>query len=460
MSSIAFEIIGILLLLIANGLFSMAEMAVVSSRKARLRTLAEAGDSAAKAAFDLADSPNRFLSTVQVGITLVGVLTGVFGGATLARELAKVIALIPGLAEFSKSLALGIVVIGITYLSLIVGELVPKRLAILNPEGIARVVARPMMWLAWLAAPVIDFLGHSTDFVLNLFRIRRDKQASEVTEDEVKGLVREGMDAGVFDSNEFAMVAQVLALDRLPVQEIMTPRPKMIWLDQDDASDRIWHKVVISKHSVFPVFRKKRDQVTGIVDVKSIYSHVAVGIPLNLADLVTPALVVPELLSVTKLLEQFKTSHKKIALVADEFGHIIGLVTLVDVLEAITGDFPTLNERLRPDIKQRPDGTWLIDGLLDIQSVQEKLQGFKIDPKGKADYQTVAGFVLAQLGQMPTEQDAFEFSGWRFEILDMDHLRIDKILATSLAELPPENTQPPLAPTASLPPETPDQKQG
>jgi putative hemolysin len=436
MSRVVFEILGILVLLVANGIFAMAEMSVVSSRKARLKQKADAGDALAGAALKLAESPNRFLSTVQVGITLVGVLTGAFGGASLAQELSKILEGIPFIGAYSYSIAFGLVVLLITYFSLVVGELVPKRLALRNPEAIARILAGPMGILAKMAAPVIDFLGASTDFALRLFGVRNDKQTSDVTEDEVKGLIREGMDAGVFEPHEFAMVEQVLALDRLPVREIMTPRPKIIWLNQEEAPDKIWHKVVISKHSVFPVFKGNRDHLMGVVDVKSMYAHLAMGLPVNLEDLVTRPLMVPETQSVTRLLDQFKSQHKQIALAADEFGSIVGLITLVDVLEAIAGDFPAPNERLRPAAKQRTDGSWLIDGLLDIQTAQETLPGFVIPKSAKGDFQTVAGFLLAELGRLPSEQDSLDFSGWHFEILDMDHHRIDKILATQISTAP------------------------
>ena len=437
MSSITFEIIGIFVLLLANGVFAMAEMAIVSARKARLKNQADQGDSLAKAALDLAESPNRFLSTVQVGITLVGVLTGAFGGATLSRELAKLLQPMPFIGDYSSAIAFGVVVVLITYLSLVIGELVPKRLAMRNPEGIARIVAEPMSLLAKMAAPIIDFLGKSTNLGLRLFGIRDDKQTAAVTEDEVKGLIQEGMDAGVFEPHEFAMVAQVLALDRLPVREIMTPRPKIIWLNQDDAPDKIWHKVVISKHSVFPVFKGNRDNLVGLVDVKAMYAHLAMGIPVNLQDLVTRPMIVPETQTVTRLLDQFKSTHKQVALAADEFGSIVGLITLVDVLEAIAGDFPAPDERIRPGAKRRNDGSWLIDGLLDIQTVQEILPDLILPNAKKGEYKTLAGFLLTHIGRLPDEQDTFDFSGWHFEILDMDHHRIDKILATPIEQKPP-----------------------
>jgi putative hemolysin len=435
MTEIATELIIILLLLVANGVFAMTEMAVVSSRKARLRTLAEQGDTRARAALDLVESPNRFLSTVQVGITLVGVLAGAFGGATLAKQIALGLQSVPILAPYGEAIGIGVVVAVITFLSLILGELVPKRLALANPERIARFMARPMMRLSTLASPIVKLLSLSTDLVLRLFSVRTDL-TPKVTEDEVRGLVEEGVEAGVFSRSEPQMVESVLALDRLPVKQIMTPRAKIIWLNRADAHDTIWHKIVVSAHSSFPVYEGHRDNVTGVVSVKAIYANLAAGTAVSLGDLMTPPLLVPATQTVAQLLDTFKSTGKHIALVTDEFGGIVGLVTLVDVLEAIVGDLPSQEERLKPQARPREDGSWLIDGLLEIEELEHRMGRVKFPPGPTRDYATVAGFVLAQLGRLPREGEAFDWQGYRFEVIDMDRQRVDKILAMPLAAVP------------------------
>ncbi|OHE77467.1 MAG: hypothetical protein A2107_09655 [Verrucomicrobia bacterium GWF2_62_7] len=431
MSSIATEFIVILLLLTANGVFAMTEIAVVSARKARLRRLAQQGDIRAKAALDLAESPNRFLSTVQVGITLVGVLAGAFGGATIAEQIAQALQRVPALARYGEAIGIGIVVLAITYFSLIIGELVPKRLALAQPERIARFMARPMTRLSILAAPVVKLLGLSTDLVLRLLGAKVDK-APQVTEDDVKGLVEEGVAAGVFSRGEPQMVESVLALDRLPVKQIMTPRTKIIWLNRADPHEAVWHKIVVSGHSRFPVYDGNRDNAVGVVSVKSIYGNLAAGVMGKLGDLMTPPLLVPAACTVAQLLDTFRSSGRHFALVTDEFGGIIGVVTLVDVLEAIVGDIPSQEDRSKPVAHRRADGSWLIDGLLEVDEIARRMAGVTFPRGPDRNYQTVAGFILAQVGRVPREGEAFEWQGYRFEVIDMDHQRVDKVLALPL----------------------------
>lgn len=431
MSSIATEFIIIFLLLAANGVFAMTEIAVVSARKTLLRRLAQQGDIRAKDALDLAESPNRFLSTVQVGITLVGVLAGAFGGATVAEQIAQALQRIPALARYGEAIGIGIVVLVITYLSLIIGELVPKRLALAHPERIARFMARPMMRLSVLAAPLVKLLGLSTDIVLHLLGAKVDK-TPQVTEDEVKGLVEEGVARGVFSRGEPQMVESVLALDRLPVKQIMTPRTRIIWLNRADPHKAIWHKIVVSGHSNFPVYEGNRDNVVGVVSVKSIYGNLAAGVMVGLGNLVMPPLLVPAACTVAQLLDTFRNSGRHFALVTDEFGGIIGVVTLVDVLEAIVGDIPSQEDRLKPVARRRSDGSWLIDGLLEVDELARRMAGVTFPSGPDRSYQTVAGFMLAQIGRVPREGEGFEWQGYRFEVIDMDHQRVDKLLALPL----------------------------
>ncbi len=427
MSVIAAEIIVIVLLLLTNGFFAMTEIAVVSVRKARLKRLADAGDDRAKAALELAESPNRFLSTVQIGITLIGIFAGAFGGATIADNIRAGLQPFPWLAPYGESIGLGIVVVTITYFSLVLGELAPKRIGLNNPEGIAMAVARPMLQLARVARPVVSFLGASTDALLRVFAFKPVKDAT-VTEEEVKILVQEGLRTGVFQKAETEMVESVLMLDTLAVRDIMTPRPKIIFLNRSDPHELIWHKIVVSAHSYFPVYEGNRDNVVGIVSVKAVYANVAAGTKASTAALMTKPLVVAATQTVIQLLESFKQTGKHIALVTDEFGGIVGLVTLHDVMEAIVGDFPSPEERLKPKAVRRDDGSWLMDAMIEIEQVEKVLPGLTFGDVESKDYQTLAGFIVKHFGRVPKEGETFESQGYVFEILDMDRHRVDKVL--------------------------------
>jgi putative hemolysin len=441
MNSIAWELAVIFILLLANGVFSMTEIAVVSARKSRLRRLAETGDARARSALELAESPNRFLATVQVGITLVGVLAAAFSGATLSAKLAEPLRQWPWLAPYADKAAFTVVVALLTYFTLVIGELVPKRLGLGNPEGIARLLAQPMQWLSRLAMPLVSLLSVSTDGLLKLLRIKPEPE-TVVSEDEIQTLVREGTRAGVFHPHEPAMVESVLALDRVPVRELMTPRAKIIWINAAESHESIWHKIVVSGHTVFPVYEGTRDNVIGVVSIKSIYANLAAGIPPKIRDLMTPALVVPAALTAAQLLEKFKLAGRHVALVADEFGGIIGLVSLHDILEAIIGELPTADDRLKPGAKRRDDGCWLVDGMLDAEEFERLVPDFKLPPRRDRDYQTFAGYIIKQLGHVPVEGECFTEQGYSVEIIDMDGHRVDKVL---LIPATPRSPRPPAA---------------
>ena len=429
MSQVAFEVAILFVLLIANGVFAMAEIAVVSAKKARLRRLADQGDGRARIALELAESPNRFLSTVQIGITLVGIFAGAFGGATLAAKLALPIGQVAFLAPYADKIAFGLVVAVITYFSLVLGELVPKRFGLSNPEGIAMMVARPMNWLSKFAGPVVNFLSVSTEVALRLLGFKPEKEVA-VSEEDVRVMMQEGVRAGAFNKVESHIVHSALELDLLPVREIMTPRPKVIWLNQDDAHDQVWHKIVVSGHSHFPVYQGNRDNTVGVVSVKAIYANLAAGVGVNLKDLMIPPLIVPVSQTVLQLVETFKQSGKHIALVTDEFGSIVGLVTLNDVMEAVVGEFPSQGERAKPEAKKRDDGSWLIDAMIDLEAVEKALPNFKFGGDAYTEYQTLAGFVVKALGHVPKEGETFEAQGYLFEVLDMDRHRVDKVLVS------------------------------
>jgi putative hemolysin len=430
MKQVIVEVAVIALLLVVNGVFAMAEIAVVSSRKSRLRRLAVQGNPRARAALELAESPTRFLSTVQIGITLVGILAGAFGGATLAAELGKGLARVGLLAPYAAEMAFVIVVAAITYCSLVVGELVPKRVGLGAPEGVAMAIAGPMTRLAKLARPAVSLLSVSTEGLLRLTGLRPAKEAA-VSEEEVRVMMQEGVRAGAFNKVESQIVHRALELDQLPVREIMTPRAKVIWLNMEDPHEQIWHKIVVSDHSHFPVYEGKRDHTVGVVSVKAIYANLAAGAGVRLKDLMVRPLIVPETQTVLQLVETFKQSGKHIALVTDEYGSMVGLVTLNDVMEAIVGEFPTQGERAKPRAQRREDGSWLIDAMLDLESVEEALPEFKAGMERHSEYQTLAGYVVKRLGRVPREGETFEAEGYVFEVLDMDHHRVDKVLAWS-----------------------------
>lgn len=427
MSQAIIEVIILFLLIIGNGAFAMAEIALVSARRSRLKSLAHEGRPGGQAALDLAESPNRFLATVQIGISLVGILSGAYGGATLGEKLAQHLLSMDVPDQFARPLGIGTVVLSITYLSLVLGELVPKRLAMGHPETISLLVSRPMTAIAKFGGPLVSFLSWSTDSLLRLLGIK-PVEDNKVSEEEVKMLLHEGLRSGVFLPAESAMVESVLALDRLPVCDIMTPRAKLIWISVDESPEMLWHKIVISGHTTYPVYEHSRDQLLGMVSLKEIYANLAAGVDIVIKNLMTPPLVVPSTQSAINLLEAFKKSGKHVALVTDEFGSMVGLVSLHDVMEAIVGDFPTQDDRLKPTVKQRDDGTWLVDGMIDVATFLKLVPDFPLDPPAGRDYETFGGYVVKKLGHVPAEGEWFEQHNYRIEVIDMDRHRVDKLL--------------------------------
>jgi putative hemolysin len=426
----AVEILLVLLLVVANGVFSMSETSIVSSRKARLQQRAEAGDEKARAALALADEPNTFLATVQVGITLIGILSGAFGGAALAQTLGRGLSSVaPPLAPYAGAVSLILVVALITYLSLVIGELAPKRIALNNPEAIASRVAGPMRRLSTLTSPVVRLLGWSTDRVLTLLGVRESGEPP-VTEEEIGVLLEQGARAGVFDPVEQQMVDSVFELADLRVAALMTPRTEVVWLDLDDPAETNRRKIARSEYSRFPVGRGSLDGVIGVVRAKDLLLGPLTGHALDLHESLRPPLIVPETMPALHVLEKFRTSRAHLALVVDEYGGVVGLVTLQDVLEAIVGDLPSGGESSDPEALQREDGSWLLDGSLPTARFKDIL-GLQRHPQEQEDgYQTLGGFVLARLGEIPSAGDNFEWADWRFEVADMDGYRVDKVLAT------------------------------
>lgn len=434
MTAVSIEILLIIFLVALNGIFALSEMAIVAARKARLKQLADAGDRRARAAFELAENPNRFLSTVQIGITLVGILAGAFGGATIAEQIAARL-LNFGIAEvYAEAFALIAVVAAITFLSLVFGELVPKRVALNNAERIASIVARPMNLLALCAAPFVRLLTFSTDIVLKLLRVKKSVEPT-VTPEEFKVLLAEGTAAGVFEETEQELIESVFRLDERRVAALMTPRIDVVWLDINNSDEEIRRVIAESGYSRFPVCRERMDDCLGVVKAKDYLAGKMNDNAARLESFVKQPLFLPENITALKTLESFKNSHTHFALIVDEHGAIEGLVTTNDVLEAITGEVAAASGQSdKPVAVRRDDDSWLVDGALPTDEFKELFQLEKLDGEGRANFQTVAGFVLYRLGHIPSAAESFEWNNLRFEIVDMDGRRIDKVLIEQTSE--------------------------
>ena len=437
MAALTLELLFVLILLLANGAFAMAETALVASRKTRLKTLFEEGNKGAGLALQLAESPTRFLSTVQVGITFVGVLASAIAGANLSDKLASSIETIPALAPYSHYLALTTVVLTITYLTIVLGELAPKRIALTNPEGIASGLAGSMLQFEKAFASLIHLLNISSDLILALLRIKKPLEAT-VSEEEVRGLIDEGLTAGVFKKTEKDMVDGVFALDNLTAQDLMTPRARIVWLCATNTNDQNWRTIARSGHSHFPVYAENRDNVLGLVSIKSLWANLSLAGEVELKALVTPPLYIPTSMPSGKLIEEFRKSKHHIALVVDEFGSLQGLVTLNDLMMAIVGNLPEREQRHHPKARRRGDGTWVIDAMLDIVEMKETLGILEPLPAEEENqYTTLGGFLLHQFGRIPTEGEQTLWEDYQFEVLDMDKTRIDKVLVTKLPQQEP-----------------------
>ena len=429
MSEIGGEILIIFLLIVANGVFALSEMAVITARKSRLQDWIKRGNRRAKVALELALAPNRFLSAVQVGITLVGILAGAFAGRSVAQSLAASIAAVPIIGPYHQEIGLALVVIIITYFSLVIGELVPKRLAMRHPEAIATYVALPLRLFTKISSPVVHLLSLSTDAVCRLFG-RQTAGEPPVTEEEIKTLVQQGTEAGVFEESEQDMVEAVLRLGDKTARSLMTPRTQIAWLDLEDGADRIREKIILSGHSCFPVATGSLDRVDGVVQAKELLAYSLANHALDLKSLMQQPLFVPRTVTALEVLESFKKSGQHIALVVDEYGGIEGLLTHHDILEAIAGDIPFEGKPSDPKAIERHDGSWLLDGMLSVDEFKE-IFNLEVLPGEKRDaYQTLGGFIFTRMGRIPTVSDYFEWNGLRLEVVDMDGKRIDKVLVT------------------------------
>ncbi len=419
------EIGVILLLILLNGYFAMAELAIVSARRARLRQMAEDGTAGAQLVLDIEEAPSKFLSTVQIGVTLNSIFVGAFSGATLSEDLAEYLNNFSVLAPYSHPLSLFVTVIGVTYLSLVVGELVPKRIALAYAEIIAVRVAGFMGFLALITAPVVWVLSFSTEAVLRLLRLHNPPEQG-VTEDEVKNVIVEGMESGALKPAEKDMMEGVMRLADRTVRTIMTPRIDMVWLNVDDAPANQKSVIHASGYSRFPVARGDLEEVIGIVHAKDLLNASFDGYSLSVTTVMRPPLIVPDTTPVLRLLDQFKRAGQHMAIVVDEYGSVEGLVSITDIIESVTGGLPGRNQEIIAKPVQRQDGSWLLDGMMPIDEV-EALTGLK-SMRGEGDFETIAGFMLEHLKHIPAEGNNFVWEKGRFEVVDMDGRRVDKVL--------------------------------
>ena len=423
------DVLLLLLLIVLNGIFAMSEIAVVSARRARLIQLAEDGSKGARHALTLASEPTRFLSSVQVGITSIGILNGAIGEGAIAARLRPALEQVPLLAPYADTLSLAIMVAVLTYVSLIIGELVPKRIALIHPETVASVIARPMEVVAGVTRPIVFLLSVSTDSILRLFRVRQAKQPG-VTADEIRVMLEQGAEEGVFEPTEHELVTNVLNLDERHVGAVLTPRSDVVYVDIRDSVDTLREKLREQPHSVLPLCDGSLDKVLGFVrSTKVLERFLERGQP-DLPSLAEPPLFVPETMTLMKLLEQFKRTHLPIALVVDEFGDVEGLVSFTDVISSIVGDLPT-EPGEEPAIVQREDGSWLLDGAVDLDTALRTLEAEAIvSDEDRQHFHTLGGLAMVALGRVPRTGDVFERGDYRFEVVDMDGNRVDRVLAS------------------------------
>mgnify|MGYP001260409530 CR=1 FL=1 len=421
-----FILIGLILL---NGIFSMAEIALVSARKARLEAQANKGDKKAREALDLANHPDTFLSTVQIGITLIGILTGIVSGERLTDELAEKIKTWPLVGEYSQGVATAIIVIIVTYFTLVFGELVPKRLGLARPESTAKFLAGPMRLISRITHPFVWLLSRSGNVIMRIFNVRRND--NQVTEEEIKAIISEGTEHGTIEEAEQEIIERVFHLSDRNITSLMTHRSDIVWFNMDDNEEKIKEKILAEPHSVYPICHDTIDNIKGIVSIKDLYITPDHRL---FKDIMQPALFIPENNTAYQVLEKFKQSKKHSCFIVDEYGSVLGLITLNDILEAIVGDIP------QPDvsdyeIREREDGSFLVDGQIPFYDFLTRFEKTEWMNEGEHDFDTLAGFILHELEHIPKPGEQFEWKEFRLEIMDMDGHRIDKVLVTLSPEL-------------------------
>lgn len=429
------DIVLLLFLILLNGILAMSEIAVVSSRKARLQKLADDDSPGAQSALALNNEPATFLSTVQVGITTVGILSGAIGETALADPLTLWLASFTLIEPYARGIALTLVVVGLTYFSVVVGELVPKQLGLRAPEKIASLIAPPMNMLARIARPLVWLLSASSSFLLRMMGAGR-KEEQSVTDDEIKVLMEQGAESGVFHESEQAIVSNVLRLDEQRIGAIMTHRTDIYVLDLDEPEVEIRNRIAESPYTRVVVCRDGLDHIVGILRTADLLKEALAGKPLEIEQSLRPPLYVPEGVTTTHLLENFRKARQQCALIVDEYGELQGLVTLTDVLTSIVGELPSSDIHEEQDIVMREDGSWLIDGSVPIERLKSVLE-IDADLPGEEEnaFNTLGGFVMYVLGNIPVVADHFERADCRFEVVDMDKNRVDKVLVARIAPL-------------------------
>ena len=440
MSPPLIQFLVIFLLIIANGFFAMSEIALLSVRKVRLEQLEEEGDKRAKTALELASSHTRLLSTVQIGITLVAILTGAIGSAALGDNLAALFSQVPLLQPIANGLSIFIVVLVITYLTLVIGELIPKRIALNNPEKIALTVSGSMKLIETITRPAVWLLGKSTELGLKILRVKPSNEPG-VTEDEIMSLIDQGTDLGIVEESEQDMVESIFRFGDRTADGIMTPRTEIEWIDIADSTDQIIQQVAAGRYARYPVCREELDHIQGILVSKELLACCVRDQPIDIPLLLHPALFIPESMSALTMLEQFKQKGAELGVVIDEYGGLLGIVTLHDVLTEIIGEMPDQGGPAEPEILEREDGSWLLDGMLPIEELKELLALKDLPDEDRAGYQTAGGFVMSNLGGVPESGQHFELVGFRFEVVDMDNRRVDKILVSRADQQPLDDLQ-------------------
>ncbi len=421
----------VLLLIIANGVFAMTEIAIVTSRKSRLEKMAEEGNAKAAIALKLAEHPNQLLSTIQIGITLIGIVTGAFSGAAIAGQLAKFIDRISYLQPYSKEISMFIVVALTTYLSLIIGELVPKRIGLTNPEKVALMVAKPMYYFAKIGRPLIWILSKSTEFVLKLIGVKQSNEP-EITEEEIQQMIEKGVYSGVVDEIESEIVEQIFYTGDSRIGDILTPRTQLVWIDIEKPFEENLKKMISSSHSKFPVGRGSLDEFLGVIYIKDIFAKMAEKKPFKLEDCIQETLVLPEPMKVFQALEILKKSGRHEAIVIDEYGGIEGFITLHDFMESIVGEIPYYEDDSEPQIVERDEKSWLADGLVSLDTFKRYFDIEDLPEVRGGTPHTLGGYITMYIGDIPKLNQSIEIEGYRLEVVDMDHVRVDKVLITRI----------------------------
>lgn len=429
--SISSEILTILALILVNGVLAMSEAAMLATRKAKLQQLSNEGDKAAQSALELLKNPNVFLSTIQIVITLIGVFAGAVGGASIASSLTQQLVKIEAISEAAETISFAVVVVTITLLTIWLGELVPKRIGLYSPERITKFVAGPMVVLSTLFSPLVKLMSGATELILAMFGIKHSDEPP-ITEEELQVLIDQGTQAGIFEESEQDMVEGVFSLGDQRVYSLMTPRTEIVWLDVNDATEEILGKIANSPYSRFPIRQDSLETIVGIVKSRDLLVASLSNTEIKLKELAKPAYFIPETMLASRALEVLKKNNTEMLLVVDEFGGVQGLLTINDILEEIVGQM----EGDEPQATQRQDGSWLLDGMLEVDEFKEI---FDLgDLPHEDEYETLSGFVMTSLGRVPQTADHFEWNNLRFEVIDMDGRRVDKILVTSKQKPVPE----------------------